>query len=127
MENPAIPCNGTDASFEQRKRRADARLKLAFLKRYDPIVASYHGLATRDDLSAAQIENWRERRRSEYQRATGVAIEQRDSLSAGLARIAETGEGSVAELIAALQQDYAKGLSSALGGSLRTVDGFRFS
>ena len=80
-------------------------------------------LATRDDLSEAQIETGVERRRSEYQRATGVEIEQRDSLSVGLEHIAETGDGSVEGLIAALQQDYANGLSLALGGSGRTVEG----
>jgi len=123
LENPTIPCTGADEPFQRRKRQADARLKLAFLKRHDRIVESYRRLATRDDLSEAQIESWRQRRRSEYQRATGVAIELGDSLSAGLEHIAETGDGSVGELIVALQQDYAKGLSLALGGSGRTAEG----
>ena len=43
-KTPRFQCGGADESFERRKRRADARLKLAFLKRHDQIVESYHAV-----------------------------------------------------------------------------------
>lgn len=106
-----------DEGFERRKRQAEARLKLAFLKRHDRIVESYERLTTRADLSEAQIDAWRERRRAEYRRATGVEIEQRDALNTRLRHIAETGDQSVDDAIDELRLSYAKRLSSSLGGS----------
>jgi len=109
-----------DEAFERRKRQADARLKLALLSRHDRIVASFDRMESRQDLSPAQIEDWRETRRDEYRRATGVEIEQRDALKAALRQSAETGSQSVEEIVASLRRTYAKGVSSS-----QTVSGER--
>jgi hypothetical protein len=106
-----------DELFVPAKRQLLARLKLCFLKRYDRLIASYHELSTRQDLSRAEIEAWRAKRRREFRQVAGVEIEQRDALAAGLKQIAETGNGSVECLLAALAADYTKGSSLALGGS----------
>jgi hypothetical protein len=108
----AIEIGCEDEASEREKRRAQAKLELAFLRQNDRIAESYENLATRTDLSAAQIQGWREIRRIEYRRATGVEIEQRSALKAGLRHLAETGEITVEELIKRLRQDYANGLSS---------------
>ena len=120
MEIGGIECGWPDQAFERRRRQADARLKLALLSRHDRIVASYNGLDERQDLSPAQIEAWRETRRDEYRRATGVEIEQRDALESGLRQSAETGNRSVEEIIASLRRNYANGVSSS-----QTISGER--
>ena len=120
MEIGSIECGWPDQAFERRRRQADARLKLALLSRHDRIVASYNGLDERLDLSPAQIEVWRETRRDEYRRATGVEIEQRDALESGLRQSAETGSRSVEEIISSLRRNYANGVSSS-----QTISGER--
>ena len=124
MEIGGAECGWSDAAFERRKRQADARLTLALLKRHDRIVESYNQLNGRHDLSPAEIDAWRERRRSEYRRATGVEIEQRGALRSMLQQSLETGNRSVAEVIEGLRQDYAKGVSLAESGSGRAGAGF---
>jgi hypothetical protein len=109
-----------DEAFERRKCQANARLTLALLSRHDRIVASFDRLETRQDLSPAQIDAWREARRDEYRRATGVEIEQRDALKAALRQSAETGSQSVEEIVGSLRRSYAKGVSSS-----QTVSGER--
>ena len=115
MEIGGIETGYVDEAFERRKRQAEAGLKLAFLNRHDPLVEDYERLGTRQDLTRAEIDAWLETRRQAYRRATGVEIEQRDILAAGLRQIAETGDHSVDELIADLRRNYVNGCSS-LGG-----------
>jgi hypothetical protein len=124
MEIGFAECGRSDEAFERRKRRADTRLKLALLKHYDQIVESYNQLSAREDLSPAEIDSWRERRRSEYRRATGVEIEQRDALKLSLQRSVEIGDRSVDEVIDELRQGYSKGLSLVESGSGRACERF---
>ena len=109
MEIGGVEHGWTDGGFERRNRQAEAQLTLAFVKRHDRIVEGYHQLTGRQDLSRADIDAWRERRRGEYRRATGVEIEQRDELKQNLQRVIATGDRSVAEVVDELRTRYANG------------------
>jgi len=103
------PAAGPEGDRARRKRAADARLKLAFLPRYDALIRSYERLPERADLSNGEIVSWQQRRRREYAEATGVEIEQRDALRARLADVAETGCMTVEDIVAQLQTDFRNG------------------
>jgi len=111
VEIGATAIGTTDEGFERRKRMAEAKLRLAFLKRYDRVIESYRQLAGRQDLPSVEIAAWRERRRREYRQATGVEIEQRDALEAGLQEIARSGAKAVSAVVEELRWDYANRLS----------------
>ena len=103
MRNAESSPDPWEASLKRRRRQAEAKLKLAFLSRHDSLIRSYHRLAERTDLTAEEIERWRQRRRAEYLRCAGVEIEQRDALFARLREVAATGERSVQQVLAELR------------------------
>jgi len=76
----------------------------------------------RRDLAPAVVRAWREVRRIEYRRATGVEIEQRDALRCRLQQSAQIGDRSVDEVIDELRRDYANGSSLVERGSARVGD-----
>jgi hypothetical protein len=117
MEIGSTAVGHTDENFERRRRKAEAKLNLAFLSRYDSVVDGYERLGGRTDLSAAEVDRWRDRRRRDYRAATGVEIEQRECLKARLQEIVRTGERSVSEVIEELRLDYVNGMSSSGGSS----------
>jgi hypothetical protein len=103
---------GLGGDLERRHRQDDARLKLAFMRRYDPVIESYNRLPSRSDLSAGEIERWRQRRREEYRHATGVEIEERHALREKLAEVVETGSMTVEQAIEEIRRSYVNGLSA---------------
>lgn len=123
MEIGGVEHGWTDEGFERRKRQAQARLRLAFLKRHDRIVEAHDLLVSRGDLSGVEIAARREMRRQEYRRATGVEIEQCDELKSALQGVIATGERSMEEAVEELRTRYAKRLSLADGTFGASGDG----
>lgn len=115
-----------DDLFDGRRHRAEAELKLAFVRRYDDLVTSFEALSTAGDLSAVEVAAWRTRHRSEYRRCVGVEIELRDELVRRLEEVVCSGSCSVAVVIADINRTQRNNVSLSLSPDMSGEDRWSF-
>jgi hypothetical protein len=116
MEHGGYIIGPLDDDLERRRRQAEAQFTLAWMKRYDFLIASYEALPQRQDLTPERIEFWRQTRRAEYRDAVGVEMEQREALRARLAEVVHSGDLTVEQVIETVRHSYRNGWGSGGGG-----------
>ncbi len=97
-----------DESARQR-RRLNAQLQLALIRKYDSLIERNQQLAERSDLPAYLITFWQKVARIQFEKATGVEMSQKDELRAKLLDAASSGNATVDEIIKAVRAAHTNG------------------
>ena len=100
-----------DAFWNKRLRQDEARVKLAWMKRYEFLALKWEQLGHETAPQRREIERLRDRYTELYWNAVGVRPEQRLDLRRVLEHVAEHGDRIVADIIEELRDSYGNRVS----------------
>lgn len=121
MESLDRPSDGADSAGPHRRRQIDAQFRLLTLDNFETVARHYETMGAAEYISTADA-GARTSLAAHYQKAVGVAVEQRHQLRRLLEQAAVSGDDSIEEVVQRVRGQSRNGLSSSSDSADSTAE-----